>query len=488
MTISNPPSLILQAIEALKRFDRRAAVALIREDMRTNTAPGERWRSIAKLADKIGEIDLSVEAMRRYAATEPRTLDRLLAYCSELATRGRIEECLAEIDRLPRQIQEHAAVLHLRGAVATQIGDFAKAEPLIRRTIAEAKLTGQNWLGLAMIKKFCVGDPDIAEMERLRPMIGQGPTASQATFLYALGKVYHDIKNYDEAFDAYSAGAALRKAEEKFDADANDAFIEKVIASYTPQALASLKPSQCDSERAIFVTGVPRSGTTLVEQILTSHSAVTDGGEINLFRGALQPAGDFTWEPAQVYDARGGADPWGDVARDFLGMLDQRFGRRGRIVDKTLNHSRFMGLILHALPNARVVWLRRNPEDVAISVFRNYFSSPVAWSWSLNDIGRYMRADDRLHAHWSAMFPDRILTVAYEAMVTEPAPWIERILAHARLPREDAVFAPHAQRQRAVRTASVAQVREPISAAQVDAAMKYARFMDPFRNAYFFGK
>lgn len=454
-----------------------------------NATPGERWRSIAKLADKIGEIDLSVEAMRRYAAAEPRTLDRVLAYCSELATRGRVEECLAEIDSLPWQVQAHTSVQHMRGTLATQLGDFAKAEPLIRRTIAEAKLTGQNWLGLSMIKKFEPGDPDIAEMERLRPMIGKGPAESQATFLYALGKAYHDAKDYDRAFEAFSAGAALKRIERPFDAGAIERFAGKVISDFTRASLAKLRPSGCESNRVIFVAGLPRSGTTLVEQILTTHSAVADGAELNLFRAALQPAGDFSYTSALAYEARAKSDdPWGNIARDYLGMIAERFGDTGRIVDKTLNHSRFMGLILHSLPKARVVWLRRNAEDTAISVFRNYFSAPIPWSWSLEDIGRYFRIDDRLHTHWTAMFPDRILTVPYEAMVAEPAPWIERILVHAGLPHEDAVFAPHAQGQRAVRTASVAQVREPISTAQVGAAMKYERFMAPFRNAYLFGK
>ena len=169
-------------------------------------------------------------------------------------------------------------------------------------------------------------------------------------------------------------------------------------------------------------------------------------------------------------------------------MLDQRFGPRagsgGRIVDKTLNHSRVLGLILQALPNARVIWLRRNAEDAAISCFRTFFGTgTIPWSWALADIGWHFRLEDALHAHWSRVFPERILTVPYEALAAEPQTWITKILAHAGLDIEAAPFTPHLQK-RAVQTASFAQVREPITARNINAADKYRAHLGPFRDAY----
>ncbi|MEE2690487.1 MAG: sulfotransferase [Pseudomonadota bacterium] len=483
---SNPPTLIHAAIEALKQLDRRAAVGLIKEDMKRAPLSGERWRSVGMLCDKIGEIDLAVEAARRYAATEPRTLERVLHYCSELATRGRLDECLEVINSLPASVQNHTAVIHLRATLATQLGSFETAEPLVRKTIEQAPLTGQNWLSLSVIKKFTPDDPDIVHMESLREQISAAPDISQATFYYALGKAYHDAKNFDRAFQAYSKGAEIKRRLEPFDAEGRDAFTRKLISQFTPENLSRLTPSKCVSNRPIFVTGLPRSGTTLVEQILTSHSAVSGGAELNLFRAALLPAGDFLMAGALAYQGRAGndPDPWGSIANDYIDMLAQRFGKAGRIVDKTLNHSRFMGLLLHALPNAKVIWLKRDPEDTAISVFRNYFASQVPWSYSLDDIARYFRNDEALHAHWTQVFPDRILTVPYEELVTKPALWIGRILTHVNLAEEPAVYEPHRQDKRTVLTASVAQVREPISPAQVGAAKKYDREMQTFRAAY----
>jgi hypothetical protein len=142
-----------------------------------------------------------------------------------------------------------------------------------------------------------------------------------------------------------------------------------------------------------------------------------------------------------------------------------------------------MGLLLHTLPDAKVIWLRRNPEDAALSCFRSYFTSQLAWTWSLADIGRFFRIEDPLHAHWVENFPERILTVPYEELVRDPAEWIPRILDYAGLAMEPQVLDFHRTR-RSVRTASVQQVRNPISTARIGAAEAYGWHMGPFREAY----
>ncbi len=480
-------TLAHEAVDQLRIFERREAAARLRRYLAETYGSGEQWKSIARLADRMGEIDLSIEAMRRYAATSPVTLERFLAYCSELATRGRVEECLAQIESLAPQGRNHeTAILHLQGAIATQLGEFEAAERYIRQTLKQAPMVGQHWLALAMIKRFSPSDADYESLKTLAPKFNGQPASSYAPFLYAIGKAHHDCENYDVAFQAFSEGAALKRIEYPYDAHQRFDFTNALIRDFTRENLTQLTPSHCMSDRPIFVTGLPRSGTTLVEQILTSHSKVSGGAELNLFRAALIPTQDYSFDGAIKYQlrAKNTPDPWGALASDYLELLTQRFGPNGRIVDKTLNHSRFMGLILHSMPNAKVVWLRRDPEDTALSCFRNYFASTIKWAWSLEDIGHYFKCDDRLHAHWSGLFPDRILTVSYEDLVTDPTPWIERILDFVDLPRETDVFRPHQQKKRPVLTASVAQVRNPISTRQVGASAAYKSHLAPFRDAY----
>jgi len=163
--------------------------------------------------------------------------------------------------------------------------------------------------------------------------------------------------------------------------------------------------------------------------------------------------------------------------------LDERFGKAGRVVDKTLNHSRFLGLIAQVLPNARFIWLRRHPAGIAWSCFRTRFAKGVDWTRSLTDIARHFKGEDRLHAHWSAVLGDRLLTVPYEDLVSDPDTWMRRIIEHAGLDWEDGVRDFH-KTDRAVTTASFAQVRKPMYSSSKEAWRRYETHLKPFFDEY----
>lgn len=475
---------ILDAIESLKRGEREAAVRLLKREFAEGAASGQRWASVARLASNIGEVELALEAWRRFGNTEPIDLARKLSYWGELANLGRSQLARTAIDALDERARGHPAVLHFYGTLASQEGDFVAAERYYREALAATPYLPQTWFALAMIKQFSAGDPDLALMEQLLPAMRDTAPDVRARYLYGLAKARHDIGDYAGAFALYDEGAALRRTLEKFDLPRFEAFAQATIRDFTADNLAKLKPSGASGNDAILVTGLPRSGTTLVEQLLTSHSQVSDGAEVNLFRAALSPTVNFSFAGARAYQARSeSADPWGDVARDYMAMLEQRFQTSGRVVDKTLCQSHFMGLLLHSMPDTRVVWMRRNPEDAAFSCFRSFFSSPLPWTWSLSDIGNFFRIEDQLFAHFAQLFPDRILPVQYEDLASAPTDWIPRILAHAGLAMEPGVLNFH-ENKRSVRTASVQQVRSPISTGRIGLSRKYDLFLEPFRQAY----
>ncbi|WP_066800415.1 tetratricopeptide repeat-containing sulfotransferase family protein [Sphingomonas soli] len=482
---TSPKPLTLQAIDALQAGERRQGARLLETELRTGPGSGERWRSVAKLAAHIGEIEMSLAASQRVARTAPLSPERLLYYWGELASYGRTQIALDEIARLPAGARNHPGILHFLGTIAGQRGDFAGAEDCYRRVLATSPMQPQTWFALAMIKRFSAGDPDISAMEKHRAAFRRAEPDLAARFLYGLAKAYYDTGDHDRAFALYAEGADLRRGIEQFDRAALSAQVDQIIATFTPEALAKLTPSGARKSRAIFVNGLPRSGTTLVEQILVSHSRVTEGGEVNALHPALIPTGDYTLEGARRYDQRAtSGDPWGEVAEDYHRTLGMWFGGDGLIVDKTLTQARLMGLLLHALPTAPVIWMRRNPEDTALSAYRSYFTASVPWSWSFTDIGHYYREEDRLFAHWTQHFGDRILTVYYEDLVRAPSEWIPRILERCGLADEPQVHQPHTVK-RDVRTASVQQVRAPISADRIGSAEAIKPYMDAFRAAYF---
>jgi hypothetical protein len=339
-------------------------------------------------------------------------------------------------------------------------------------------------LSIATIKTFVSGDPDIAAMESLVRQPARSPEA-HAILSYALGKAYDDCGEADRAFDCFARGAALRRGSAQFDAAGFSAAAQTVIREFNAGNLKELKPSGFTGQRALFVTGLPRSGTTLVEQILLGHSAVADGEEVNLFWPAMIPTRGVGLENAREYERRSGsADPWGDIARDYAHLIGQRFRTAELVVDKSLGQSLIIGIMLHAMPDARVAWLRRSPDDIALSCFSTYFSRGLPWTWSLADIADYMRVEDSLFAHWQELFPERILVVPYEELVQSPAEWAERLQQHFGLPVEPGIEKA-SKAGRMIGSASVGQAREVISTARVGRSTAYAWHLQPFRDRYY---
>ena len=453
---------------------------LVRQLREGHTAP-KNLASVAQLATHIGEVELAIEAMRM--AVVPGSLGSLLAYWAALATHGRADAALADLTRQSSAVRNDPFVLHFRATAESELGHFDEAEALFRRALAGAPTSMRTWFALAMLKTFQPGDPDFAAMEQLERQDVGDPEA-RASLRYALGKACEDCGDIDRAFDYFERGAALRRQQRPFDIEPFVLAAERALSSFTPDGLSTLKRSGFEGQRSLFVTGLPRSGTTLTEQILLGHSAVKDAAEFNLFGAALIPArGNF--DGAIAYQQSSDlADPWGEIARDYANLVDSYFPSTELVVDKSLGQSLLIGLMLHAMPDARIAWLRRAPDDVALSCFKTYFTTGLPWTSSLPDIADFMRAEDRLFDHWRTLFPDRILVVPFEDLVASPAQWAERLQRHFGLPIE-AGIEQLPERGRAIRTASVGQAREVISTSRIGQAAAYARHLKPFRDRYY---
>jgi tetratricopeptide (TPR) repeat protein len=477
-----PKPFFLQALDALKNGDRRGAAVLLERELREGNTAQKNLPSVAQLAAHIGEIDFAVQASRR--AIVPGSVPSLLAYWTVLASSGRPDEAISDVRRQPVSVRNHPSVLHFRGTVANQLGRLDEAQELFRAVLTQLPAAPQSWFALAMVKTFKPGDPDIQTMEALERQSSSPPDV-RASLCYGIGKAWEDCGDADRAFDYYSKGAALQRQQSRPDIGQFAQAADHMIKDFTAENLRTLAPSQARHQRSLFVTGLPRSGTTLTEQLLVAHSQVSDGAEVNLFERALMPTLGHSLANARAYQERSSdPDPWGEIARDYAHLIDVRFGQGGRIVDKSLGQSLLTGLMLHSLPDARVAWLRRSPEDVALSCFQTYFSMGLPWTWSLTDIADHMKIEDRLFEHWTAVFPERILAVPYEELVASPDAWTERLQQHFGLPAEKR-FKDQPQAQRNITTASVGQVQQPISTERVGRSANFERQLRPFRDRYY---
>lgn len=420
-------------------------------------------------------------------AASGHDLPSRLALSQTLAQFARIADAKREAEALARQFPNDGAAWHLLGTCQAQLGDKEASLHSLRRAL-ELHTTGQakawTWQAIAEGKRFAHDDADLGDITHLLDAIPA--TADQAEaraiLLYALGKAWSDLGEHSRAFSAYEEGARLTQRLRPYNADSADKFALSQIQNWTQKFHKTL-PEGLASDRPIFVLGLPRSGTTLVEQILTTHEAVGDGGEINLFSAAAMPIRGLGHDAVEAFVAHRGTEGLQAVAGSYLHLLEQWFGPVGRTVDKTLNHSRFLGLIATALPEARFVWMQRDPRAVAWSCYRTRMARGAEWSWSLQDIGRHFAMEEKLCAHWTQIFGNRILHVSYESLVQNPEKEIARLLGHLGLPDQQGLTDFHMS-TRAVTTASFDQVRRPIYTTANEAWRAQADHLEPFVQTY----
>lgn len=476
--------LLNAALKAFEARDRDHAAALLAKLDADSPPLGDSWGAVSRLADTLGEYTLGLSAMRRYVAASPHDVNRRLEYADFLARNGRIEAAMETTRAFLPHTAADARLMLLIGTCRAQLGQTELALEELRQCLAIKPSPAEAaaaWLAISDLKRFTADDVDVATMEKLR---NDTTPNTPSPLLYALAKAYDDLGDVDAAFATYAQGAEKVRLQRRLAAEPRHAFVDSVIAGFTPKALTRLPASGLDSDRPIFVLGLPRSGTTLVEQILVSHKSVMNGGELGMFLAATMAIGGYSPAEVERFAARPDAgQAFAAMGKAYLHLLEERFGPDGHVVDKTLNHTRMVGLIRHVFPSARFVWLRRDPGDTALSCFRSHFATGLPWSWALTDIGHHFADEDRLHKHWTSLFPDAILTVPYEELVAEPDLWIDRILGHCGLPYEPQVRHFNLT-QRAVTTTSGNQVRQQIYNRAIGGWKRYAAHMRPFFEAY----
>lgn len=295
---------------------------------------------------------------------------------------------------------------------------------------------------------------------------------------YALGKELHDLRRYDEAFAAFSIGASTRRRRLAYDVAEDERKLARIEAAYpTVQPIPGAGDSGAGAGH-IFIVGLPRSGTTLTERILSGLPNVRSNGETDNFARALvasapQVAGD-------VFDRCAQAEP-AAVAQRYDARA-RRPGFEGKIIEKLPLNYLYVGAIARALPAASIIWLRRHPLDSCFAMFRTLFGEAYPFSYDFDDLARYYAAYDRLMAHWRRTLPGRMFEVEYDELVGEPERLGPMLAAHCGLAWSAAAL-DITQNRTASLTASAAQVREPIHRRSAGLWRLYSRPLEPLAAA-----
>ena len=302
---------------------------------------------------------------------------------------------------------------------------------------------------------------------------------------FALGKAYADLKDHARSFARLRSGNAAKRATVSYDESAALAFFDRIKAVFTPALIRAQSGGGDPSAMSIFVIGMPRSGTTLVEQILASHPTVHGAGELKTLNDIVHNVHDPAGNPAPFPEFVPALD--GDSLRQiglhYIATVRQLSHHGERITDKMPSNYYFAGLIHLALPNAKIVHCVRDPVDTCVSCFSKLFSGEQVHTYDLGELGRYYRRYERLMAHWRRVLPaGRLLDVRYEDVVADLEGQARRLLAHCGLEWDDRCLSFH-QTDRPVRTASATQVRRPIYNSAVGRWRVYEKELGPLLKA-----
>jgi tetratricopeptide (TPR) repeat protein len=365
-------------------------------------------------------------------------------------------------------------------------GRSREAVDAYRKCIALRPGFGEAWFSLANLKTFRFSADDRAAMlaQIARDDI---PDNDRLQFEFALGKVLEDSREFAESFAHYARGNALRRAMVIYDGGGNTALVERSKALYTREFFAARAGSGCQSTEPIFIVGLPRSGSTLLEQILASHSQVEGTRELPdvpgfaLELGAREVRGERPTYPESV--AR--------LSRAELNAFGERYLSQARpnrllgkpyFIDKMPSNFFHVGLIQLILPNARIIDARRSPLGCCFANFKQHFQSGVWFTYSLRDLGIYYRDYVGLMRHFDTAMPGRIHRVQYEQLVANPETEIRAVLSYCGLSFEEQCLRFHETR-RVVQTASSEQVRRPLYAESVDQWRNYEPWLGELKEA-----
>jgi hypothetical protein len=337
---------------------------------------------------------------------------------------------------------------------------------------------GAPLLGIAQVKTFRdAADPHLAAMQAVEADLASLAPIQRLHLHFALAKAYDDLGRAEDAIAQLHAGNAIKRQSVGYDEARALGLFERVKQTFDADFMATPRAGFADGA-PIFIIGMPRSGTTLVEQIISSHPEVGAAGEIAAMNEVARALGPFP-DAARGF---GDAD-FSRLGQEYVRRLRARAPAAAHVTDKTPSSVYFVGLIHLALPNAKIVHVMRDPVDTCLSCYSRLFTHEQAHTYDLAELGRYYRAYHDLMRHWHDVLPEgRMLDVRYERIVADTESEARRMLAHCGLAWNERVLTFH-QNHRAVNTASASQVRQPIYSTSVARWRRYETHLQPLLTA-----
>ena len=437
------------------------------------------WADLVSVQYEQQKHDEAAESAKRLIRLDPRVPNGYLLLASTRASAGYHDDALQAFDDALAINPKHVGALCGRGNVCRTVGDQAGAIAAFRSSIEANPLHAEAYWNLANLKTFRFEDSEVDDMLAL---VGDEriPPDGQVQLNNALGLEFEGRREYDRAFEHIDRGNRLRRESEFYDRVENEEMVDNSIEVFTRQFFDDNVDRGDPDAAPIFIVGLPRSGSTLIEQILSSHSMVDGTHELRDLGATVRSdriTGSFNPRYPKNLD---NIDDGGfrRLGGEYIRRTRRYRGNRPFFTDKNPNNYVHAGLIHLVLPNAKVIDARRHPLDSCLGSYKQLFAQGQPFSYDLVELGEYYLQYQRLMDHWEAVLPGRVLAVEYEEVVADLEGQVRRILEYCELPWEDACLRFH-ETERAVKSASSEQVRQPIYSTSVDTWRHYEGHLEP---------
>ncbi len=455
--------LFLAAVYMKRRKTRADAEALL--ERATQIAPGftRAWLDLGQTYLKRSKRMEAIEAFTRATVLEPENAKAWARLASTQSSAGYPEQA-AEAFRKALALNPGVAGFHIgHGHVLKTLGDQPASLRAYREAIRLKPSFGEVYWSMANLKVFKFEDEEVAAMEEQLT----NPDLKEETdvhFRFALGKAYEDRKDYDQAWTYYHSGNERQRQLVEHDSDANRVRQETIRSYFSRELLSKVEGNGYTDEGPIFIVGLGRSGSTIIEQILASHSQVEGTEELSVLGRLSDSIGHYRTDGKQYPEILDTFRPvdWRALGLEYLdGAKRYRMTDKPVFTDKLPNNFPFVGLLHLILPNAKIINARRHPLDACLGNYKQLFGRGQNFTYDIFDMGDYYKEYCLTMDHWNEVLPGKVLDVHYEETVADLEGQVARILEHCGLEFEEQCLRFH-ETKRAVKTASSEQVRQPI--------------------------
>jgi tetratricopeptide (TPR) repeat protein len=448
----------------------------LRQAVAANRDSVEAHCNLGTLLRLVGNVEESEQALRRALKLRPNYVAARSSLGWTLIALSRLRDAKSRFEKVLKAAPEHADALFGLGQIAKVEGRFTEAESLFKRAFdIDPRLTGA-YASLATLRKMT--SADAGWLERAKKLLAGNRLSplNEAELRFSIGKYYDDMCEFDEAFHSYEAANKLVKtAAVSYNRKGRDAFVDDLIRAHSKDTMAAIGSGASDSVKPVFVLGMPRSGTSLTEQILASHPSVKSAEELEFWYAAVR---------ARDVEVRAGlldTTTRKKLAEDYLRLLQTRAGEGLRIIDKTPINSDFIGTIVSVFPKARFIYMERDPIDTCLSCYFQNFVASMSYCMDLSDLAHYYKAHRRLIKHWQSVLPpESMLVVPYEGLVSDQEGWTRKMIDFLGLEWDARCLSFH-ENERPVNTASTWQVRQKIYTQSVGRWQAYKKFVGPLK-------